>query len=78
MEWICHVVPHDLALFDIGIKMSNRIPEIPSVMAFLKLAVLNGSTWFCSSPAGGISRVVPSSNTGGSVVCEAGEVMMMS
>ena len=50
-----------------------------SVTAFLKLAVLNGSTWFCSSPAaGGMSRVVPSSNTGGLVIGEAGEVMMMS
>ena len=48
-----------------------------SVTAFLKLAILNGSSWFCSSPAaGGISRVVPSSSTGGLVVGEAGEVMM--
>jgi len=47
--------------------------------AFLKLVVLNGSSWFCSSPAaGGISRAVPSSNASGLVVGEAEEVVIIS
>ena len=51
MEWICHVVPHDLALFDIGIKMSKRIPEIPFQTDILRVVLMHDfrhRPWACA------------------------------
>ena len=36
VEWMCHVVPHDLALSDMGIK----IPEIPFPIDTLRVVLM--------------------------------------
>ena len=43
---MCHVVPHDLALSDIGIIMSKRIPEIPLRVVLMRDFLT--SPWACA------------------------------
>ena len=40
VEWTCHVVPHDLALSDIDIKMFKIIPEIPFPIDTLRVVLM--------------------------------------
>jgi hypothetical protein len=49
VEWMCHVVSHDLALSDIGIKMSKRIPEISFPIDTLRVVLMRD---FLTSPLG--------------------------